>query len=56
MDDEHGHGLDEDPANKPEDTSGTKQRDAVNRFAKYTAPTLLALLASDKVLFADTAG
>jgi Chaperone of endosialidase len=47
------HGSDK-PANQPEDSSDNKQREAVGRFARYKAPTMLALLVGDKMAAAVT--
>jgi hypothetical protein len=53
MSNDRERGPDE-PANQPEDASEVTQRDAVNRFAKYTAPTMLALLVGDKMAAAQS--
>jgi hypothetical protein len=39
---------------QPDETTDTKQRKAVGRFAKYTAPTMLALLLSDRAFAATS--
>jgi hypothetical protein len=42
MSNDRERGLDERP-DQPEDSTNLKHRDAVGRFAKYTAPVMLAL-------------
>ncbi len=56
MNNDRERGSDKGPANQPEDIAREKQRDAVGRFAKYTAPTMLALLTGDRVFAATTLG
>jgi hypothetical protein len=48
MSNDRKHGPDEAPANQPQETADEQQRDIIGRFAKYTAPALLALLWSDR--------
>jgi hypothetical protein len=45
MSDDHQSGSKEGSANKPEGIAEEKRREALGRFAAYTAPTMLALLA-----------
>jgi hypothetical protein len=54
MRDDRERGSGEEPANQPGEASEAKQREALGRFAKYTAPTMLALLVSDKTFAATT--
>jgi hypothetical protein len=49
------NGPDEGPANKLDGISEEKQREALGRFAAYTAPTMLALLVGDKMAAAQSA-
>jgi hypothetical protein len=53
MNNDRERGSDKGPANQPEDIAREKQREAVGRFAKYTAPAMLALLAGDRVASAS---
>jgi hypothetical protein len=50
---DHDRRSDERPANQPEDVAATKHREAVRRFAKYSALTVLTFLAGNRV-FATT--
>jgi Chaperone of endosialidase len=45
MSDDREPGLTAETANKPDEIVEAKQREALVRFAAYTAPTMLALLA-----------
>jgi hypothetical protein len=48
MNNDREGGRDERPTNQPEETAGEKQREAVNRFAQYTAPAMLAVLLGNR--------
>jgi hypothetical protein len=52
MSNNHERDPDGAPANQPEETANTKQRNAVNRFAQYTAPAMLAVLLSERAFAA----
>ena len=54
MSNDRERGADEGAANKPEEIADTKQRENVGRFAKYTAPAMLALLLGDRMAAAVT--
>jgi hypothetical protein len=46
-------GTDDRPPEKPEETAEAERRDDVGQFAKYTAPTTLALLLGTQVASAS---
>lgn len=48
MSNDRQRGTDEGSASQPEEIASKRQHQAVGRFAKYTAPALLALLWSDR--------
>jgi hypothetical protein len=54
MSNDRERGVDEGVANKPEEIADIKQRENVGRFAKYTAPAMLALLLGDRMAAAVT--
>ena len=50
MSNDRKHHSNKSPADRSQESSDMKEREALGRFATYTSPALLALLVSDPAL------